>query len=201
MNTSDREVNLKILLRGPVEDGQLSLAERDALLAACSADVVAAVLADNRRQTMAISIAEGYGATVLDRYDRAMHNLEQAAGMDRVLEHLPSAADIAARRGAEAGLSRPEIAVLLSHAKNLVHCELMDSDLPGDPALLGVLRDDLPAPVRDRFADRITTHPLAAEIVATRVASNLIDRIGPGFLYRPEDRTGAASPSQRRAVL
>ncbi|WP_408641827.1 hypothetical protein [Saccharopolyspora oryzae] len=33
-------------------------------------------------------------------------------------------------------MARPEISVLLSHAKNLVHQELLDSDLPADPALL-----------------------------------------------------------------
>ncbi len=201
VNTSDREVNLKILLRGSVQDGQLTTSERDQLLAECSADVVAAVLEDNRRQTMAISVAEGYRATLLDRHDRVMLSMEDLTGLDRVREQLPDAAAIAERRSRGQGLTRPELAVLLSHAKNLVHDELMASDLPADPGLSGVLQGYFPAPIRRRFADRIGQHPLAAEIVATRVANDLIDRIGPGFLYRLEDRTGAPTPQAMRAYL
>lgn len=82
-----------------------------------------------------------------------------------------------------------------------VHAELLASDLPADPGLFPVLQDYFPAPLRERFAERIRRHPLATEIVATRVASDLIDRIGPGFLYRLEDRTGAPTPQAMRAYL
>ncbi|MGH3520798.1 MAG: NAD-glutamate dehydrogenase domain-containing protein [Haloechinothrix sp.] len=201
VNTSDREVNLKILLRGAVQEGRLTMPERDRLLAECSQDVVAAAIEDNRKQTMAISIAAGHGATLLDRHDRVMRSMEDLTGLDRARERLPDATVLAERRSRGQGLTRPELAVLLSHAKNLVHAEVLASDLPTDPGLRYVLRDYFPAPVRKRFAGQVNRHPLAAEIVATRVANDLIDRIGPGFLYRLEDRTGAPTPQAMRAYL
>jgi glutamate dehydrogenase len=201
VNTSDREVNLKVLFAKPVQTGTLSSVERDALLAECAEEVVRAVLADNTRQTLAISVAEAHGPFLLDRHERVMRNLEDLAGLDRTREQLPSDEEIARRRAAGTGLVRPEIAVLLAHAKNLVHTELAESDLPDDPGLSKVLNDYFPAGLRARFHSEISGHELAREIICTRLANDVIDRLGPGFLYRLEDRTGAATPRSLRAYL
>ncbi|GAB3288100.1 NAD-glutamate dehydrogenase domain-containing protein [Parasphingorhabdus pacifica] len=197
VNISDREVNLKVLLRQAMERGELSRAERDRLLADCSPEVVGNVLEDNRRQTLAISLAEGVGSTLLDRHERVM--LEHL--LDRAQEQLPGAAEITARRERGEGMCRPEIAVLLSHSKNIMQAELMASDETADPVFLPVLRGYFPELVRHRFANEIATHPLAADIVATRVANDLIDRMGPGFISRLEDRTGASITEALRAYL
>jgi glutamate dehydrogenase len=200
VNTSDREVNLKILLRSVEEAGLIGRAERDRVLAACAAEVVREVLADSERQALAISIIEGHGATLLDRHDQVMHNLEEH-GLDRAREHLPEAGEIERRRAAGRGLSWPEIAVILAHAKNLVHELLLAGDIPEDPGVLSTLTDYFPEPVRTKFAEQITSHELSREIIATRLANELIDRVGPGFIYRIEDRTGASTDQAIRAIL
>ena len=197
VNISDREVNLKILLRQAMERGELDRAERDRVLTECSSEVVGNVLDDNRKQTLAISIAEGFGSTLLDRHERVM--LEH--GLDRTQEELPGAAEISARRERGEGLCRPEIAVLLAHSKNILHAELTASEEPADPVFMPVLRDYFPEPVRNRFAEDIANHPLAADIIATRVSSDLMDRMGPGFISRLEDRTGATITEALRAYV
>jgi glutamate dehydrogenase len=201
VNTSDREVNLKILLRQVEQDGLIDRTERDRiLLDECADEVVAEVLADSERQTLALSVAEAYGATVLDRHDQVIRNLEQH-GLVRHREHLPEPEEIERRRAAGRGLTRPEIAVVLGHAKNLVHELLLEGDVPDDPGVADVLSGYFPSSLQRTYADQVLGHRLGREIIATRLANDLIDRVGPGFIYRIEDRTGASTDHAIRAVL
>ncbi|MBC9824071.1 NAD-glutamate dehydrogenase [Terrabacter sp. MAHUQ-38] len=200
VNTSDREVNLKILLRSVEKAGLIDRTQRDRVLEACDGDVVHDVLADSERQVLAISVVEGYGATLLDRHDQVMRNLAEH-GLDRAREHLPDVEEIERRRAAGRGLTRPEIAVILAHAKNLVHELLLNGDLPEDPGVLGMLAGYFPEPVRAEYAEQIASHELGREIIATRLANELIDRVGPGFIYRVEDRTGASTDQAIRAIM
>ncbi|MGK5114881.1 MULTISPECIES: NAD-glutamate dehydrogenase domain-containing protein [unclassified Geodermatophilus] len=199
VDTSDREVNLKILLAGAVRDGELTGAGRDALLRELTDEVAAAVLADNAAQARALTVCADQAPFLLDRHAALIRDLERQAGLDRDLEHLPSEADIERLRAAGGGLTRPEAAVLLAYSKNLVREELLGSDLPDDPALGGVLRRYFPRPVRERWPDRIAAHPLAREITATQLANDLLNRVGPGFLHRLEERHGVGTPVAARA--
>jgi glutamate dehydrogenase len=199
VDTSDREVNLKILLAGPVRDGELTGVERDALLRGLTEEVAAAVLADSAHQVRALTVCADQAPFLLDRHAALIRDLEQQAGLDRGLEHLPSEADIERLRAAGGGLTRPEAAVLLAYSKNLVREELLTSDVPDDPALGVVLGRYFPQAVRDRWSDRIATHPLAREITATQLANDLLNRVGPGFLHRLEERHGVGTPVAARA--
>ncbi|MGK5682347.1 NAD-glutamate dehydrogenase domain-containing protein [Actinoplanes sp. URMC 104] len=197
VDTSDREVNLKILLDGAVADGEIGRDERNRLLRSLEDEVAAAVLTDTARQVRAISVSLAQAPFLLDRHARLIHNLEEQAGLDRSVEHLPTEADIERRRSRGEGLTRPELAVLLAYSKNLVRAELLAAGQPEDPAR--VAAGYFPRDVRDRFGHRIARHPLVREIAATMLANDLIDRVGPGFLYRLEERTGAATPAAARA--
>ena len=200
VNTSDREVNIKILLRAAEEAGTIDRTTRDRALERCAPEVVREVLADCERQTLAISVAEGYGVGALDRHDQVIRNLE-AHGLDRRREHLPDAEEIERRRAEGRGLTRPEIAVILAHAKNLTHELLLAGDVPDDAALSPGLGNYFPEALRTGHAPHVPGHQLAREIIATRLANELIDRVGPGFVYRIEDRTGAATDEAVRAIL
>jgi glutamate dehydrogenase len=199
VDTSDHEVNIKILLDGAVADGELPAGERDALLARMEPEVAAAVLEHNRLQTQAISVAEAHAPVLLDQHVQLIRNLEQAADLDRRIENLPDEQTINDRRKRGSALTRPEIAVLLAYSKNLVREELLASDVPEDPALRHVLHHYFPAELQARFPDRIFRHPLAREIIATELANELIDHVGPGFLYRIEEHTGAGTADAARA--
>ncbi|SHN75859.1 glutamate dehydrogenase [Geodermatophilus obscurus] len=192
VDTSDREVNLKILLVG------VPRAERDAVLRSVEDEVAAAVLADNALQARALSVCAAQAPFLLDRHAQLIGDLERH-GLDRDLEGLPSEAEVERLRQAGAGLTRPEAAVLLAHSKNLVREELMRSDLPDDPSVAGVLAAYFPRAVRERWPDRVAAHPLAREITATQLANDLVNRVGPGFLLRLEERSGVPTPVAARA--
>ncbi|MGW6377524.1 NAD-glutamate dehydrogenase domain-containing protein [Rhodococcus sp. NPDC055112] len=192
--TSDLEVNLKIALDAAVRSGDLPTGDRDPLLAALEDDVADAVLADCDRQSLAISLAEANASFLLSKHERLIENLEQSVGLDRAMEVLPTAAELAARQRAGTGLVRPEIAVLLAMSKNLVRSELLDSSSIDDPVFEDVLLDYFPGPIRDRLGAGLRKHRVAREIVAVILANEIIDRVGPGFIHRLEERLGVSTP-------
>jgi glutamate dehydrogenase len=200
VNTSDREVNIKILLRAAEETGAIGREQRNRILERCAQYVVDEVLADCERQTLAISLAQEYGVAVLDRHDQVIRNLEEH-GLVRDREHLPQSEEIERRRAEGRGLTRPEISVILAHAKNLTHELLLEGHVPDDPWLAHKLSGYFPEVLRAEHARHLPAHQLGRDIIATRLANELIDRVGPGFVYRIEDRTGAATDEAIRALL
>ncbi|MFB7721545.1 NAD-glutamate dehydrogenase domain-containing protein [Nocardia sp. NPDC056100] len=193
--TSDREVNLKIALDSAVAEGLSTVAERNKLLAANADAVARAVLADCDRQALAISLAEAHAPFLIDRHGRLIENLEQATDLDRAAEFLPTRAELAARRRAGKGLVRPEIAVLLATAKNLVRDELLASDALDDAVVSGTLAGYFPERIRTLLGERLLNeHPVAREIVAVAAANQVINRVGPGLIHRLEERIGAGTP-------
>ncbi|MGH6954523.1 MAG: NAD-glutamate dehydrogenase domain-containing protein, partial [Alphaproteobacteria bacterium] len=127
VDCSDHEVNIKILLRGAVESGALSMPARDALLKEMTEAVAALVLRDNYQQTQAITVILAQSRELLAQQARMMRGFERAGRLDRAIEYLPNDEDLATRRVAGYGLTRPEIAILLAYAKIVLSDELLSS--------------------------------------------------------------------------
>jgi glutamate dehydrogenase len=196
VNCSDHEVNLKILLDAVVAAGDLTVKQRNRLLADMTDAVAERVLRGSFLQTQALSLAVAQAPAMVDVHDRMMRGLEQAGRLDRALEALPDAEAIADRRS---GLTQPELAVMLAYSKITLYAALLDSDLPEDPALAAELAGYFPAPLPERFADALPRHRLHREIVATRVTNSIVDRAGITFLFRLQEDTGAAPADIARA--
>ncbi len=199
VSMSDHEVNIKILLGHAIAAGALGPQERDPLLTQMTDDVAALVLRDNYLQGQALSVAEARGVAALDRQVRLIRDLERAGRLDRALEFLPDDETLAARAAAREALTRPELAVLLAHAKLSLDQDLVASDLPDLPALAGELRDYFPPALRGRFAAQIAAHPLRREITATVVTNDLVNRAGLTFVHDMRARTGHEAPDIARA--
>jgi len=199
VDTSDHEVNIKILLDETVRRGQLAPGDRDSLLAEMTNDVAQLVLRDNYQQTQAISVAEAQGVALLDEQARFIRGLERAGKLDRALEALPDDETIAERASAGVGLTRPELCVLLAYSKINVYQEVLGSDLPDDPLLIEDLVLYFPPQLRDRFQDLITKHRLRREIIATYVTNSMVNRVGPTFVYHMNDQTGRSTSDIARA--
>jgi glutamate dehydrogenase len=200
VDCSDHEVNIKILLDTVVADGEMTVRQRDRLLAEMTDEVAAIILRDNYDQTGALATASAQAAPMVDVHARYLRRLETESGLDRAIEFLPSDEVLAQRRSAGAGLTSPEFSVLLAYTKINVSSRLLASDACEDPWFLRELAAYFPAPLRDeRFASAIARHPLRREIVATRVTNVLVDRAGTSFIHRLTEETGAAVPELARA--
>ena len=198
VNCSDHEVNIKILLDGVVRDGDLTGKQRNALLAEMTDDVAERVLRHNDAQTRALYIALAQAGPMRDVHLRYLDALERTGRLDRVLEVLPTAEQLD-DRGESAGLSMPELAVLLAYTKIELYRALLTSDVPDDPYLERMLEQYFPGPVRDRFARQIAEHPLRREIIATCLSNSVVDHAGTSFVFRLAEETGHGPAEIARA--
>ena len=201
VDTSDHEVNIKILLQGSVDAGELAPAARGELLHDMTGEVASLVLRQNYQQNRVLAIARAQAPQMLHVHTRYLRKLERQRRIRRRMESLPGDREIAERRSAGLGLTVPEFAVLLAQAKISAVQEVLDSDLPGDPYLRAVLADYFPAPLRAAYASAMADHPLRREIITTMLVNDMINRSGTTFLFRMNEETGASVPEISRAWL
>jgi glutamate dehydrogenase len=199
VDTSDHEVNIKILVGDVVARGDMTLKQRDALLVKMTDEVAELVLRDNYLQTQALSLAERDGVAGVDRLQRLIRAQEKSGRLNRAIEFLPDDEEIAQRQAAGRGLTRPELAVMLAYAKMALYDELLASDLPDDEPLAADLEEYFPKPLRKNYEDAIKRHRLRREIIATAVTNAMINRAGIVFVNDMRERTSATSPEITRA--
>ena len=199
VNCSDVEVNLKILLNGAMRAGEITLAGRNRLLVQMTDEVAALVLRNNYLQSQAISTSEFQSKERLGESAFVIRALERSGDLNRSLEFLPTEEEIAERRKAGEGLTRPELAINLSYGKIWLYRALIQSNVPEDPYLSAELKRYFPVPVQKRFAARLKRHRLRREIIATAITNSLINRMGPVFPVRAQDDTGADPAAIARA--
>lgn len=201
VDTSDHEVNIKILLGIAQADGELTDKQRNALLPQMTEQVAGLVLRDNYFQTQALSIGGRLAVRQLDEQARFIRFLEKKGELNRAIEYLPADEEIADRKARGLGLTSPEQAVLLAYSKMWLNDELIASDLPEDPWVATALERYFPTQLKERFAPVIPRHPLRREIIATHVLNSMVNRVGPTFVHRLGEITGATPPQVVRAYL
>ncbi|HJU57699.1 MAG TPA: NAD-glutamate dehydrogenase [Actinomycetota bacterium] len=199
VDTSDHEVNLKILLGLGIFRGELTLEERNALLSDVEADVVRHVLYDNFLQAQILSQEAELSRNHMEAYEDLMVSLEGDGRLERELEALPDAEEMAERRRAGKAMTRPELAVLLAYAKQSLTDALLASSLPDSEYLERDLRGYFPSEVVDRFGHLLNEHPLRRELVAMLVANDVVNSQGITFISRIVTETGAEAADVVRA--
>jgi glutamate dehydrogenase len=201
VDCSDHEVNIKVLLDRVSADGDLTGKQRDALLVEMTDEVAELVLSDNAAQTRALDHARAQANAMLDVHVRYLGALERGGRLNRALEFLPTDEELAERTSARGGLVLPELAVLLAYSKLWIYDEVLASDLPDDPFLSAELVNYFPSAIRQRYADRLPTHPLRREIIATCVTNALVNRAGSTYAFRLAEGGGLLVPHIARAHI
>jgi glutamate dehydrogenase len=201
VDTSDHEVNIKILLDRIVADGDLTIKQRNELLAAMTDDVADLVLANNYWQNMLLSNGRAQRGALLPVHQRLMHRLEARGLLDREIEFLPDDEEITERVKAGRGLTSPELSVLLAWSKISLTDDLMETSIDGDRWGRDAIADYFPPELRARYADRLDGHPLRKEIVITMLANDLVNHGGTTFVHRVVEETGASVEEIARAYV
>ncbi|WP_416983101.1 NAD-glutamate dehydrogenase [Streptomyces sp. T028] len=192
VDTSDHEVNIKILLNGLVTDGDMTVKQRNKLLAEMTDEVGALVLRNNYAQNTAIANALAQSKDMLHAQQRFLRHLVREGHLDRALEFLPTDRQIRERLGTGHGLTGPETAVLLAYTKITVSDELLQTSLPDDPYLRGLLDAYFPTALREQFPEHIDSHPLRREITTTVLVNDTVNTGGTTYLHRLREETGAS---------
>ncbi|GAA2642055.1 NAD-glutamate dehydrogenase [Nonomuraea recticatena] len=201
VDTSDHEVNIKILLDQVVRDGELTDKQRNQVFTSMTDEVADLVLRDNHAQNVVLAAARAQAPEMLHIHARYLRRLERDGLVNRELEFLPSDKTLAERRQAGIGLTAPEFSVLLAYTKLAVDAELLGSDLPDDPYLASWLVSYFPSALRERFRTYMDAHPLRREIITTCVVNELVNSTGTTFMFRFGEETGASSQDIARAYL
>ena len=201
VDCSDNEVNIKIPLNREMREGRLSEAKRNTLLVRMTDEVSELVLEDNRLQSLALSIAERGGVKALPEYVRAIELLEASGRLDRRVEGLATS-DVLLRRALDhRGLTRPELAVVLSMAKLALQAAIEKLKLADDKMLEPQLFAAFPLPMQKAHAAAIRIHRLRHEIVATKVANRIVNRLGPSIPLSLTEEEGASLGQVATAFL
>ncbi|GAA2674508.1 NAD-glutamate dehydrogenase [Streptomyces lunalinharesii] len=199
VDTSDHEVNIKILLNSVVSDGDMTVKQRNKLLAQMTDEVGALVLRNNYAQNTALALAIAQSSSMLHAQQRFMRRLVRDGHLDRALEFLPSDRQIRERLSAGRGLTQPETAVLLAYTKITVADELIHTGLPDDAYLQRLLHAYFPTALREAFTGQVDGHALSREIVTTVLVNDTVNTGGTSFLHRMREETGASLEEVVRA--
>lgn len=200
VDCSDHEVNLKIPLNGMLARGEITLEERNRLLSGMTDAVSALVLENNYRQVRAISLAQEQSLKRTVEYIRLLDYWERKDVIDRDLENLPDNETLTERVvRTRKGLTRPELSVLITYAKSMLKESLVESDITEDPLMSGFVEKAFPDEFVDRFREALSSHQLRREMIATQWANDLVNHLGPSYIYRIEESSGASPAEIARA--
>jgi glutamate dehydrogenase len=199
VDTSDHEVNIKILLDRVVRDGDLTEKQRNKVLAGMTDEVADLVLQDNYEQNLSLANAAANAPGLLHVHEFWMKQLESDGVLNRELEGLPPSRAVRQRLERKEGLTLPELSVLMAWTKIVLEDKLLDSDLPDDPYLDLDLKAYFPTAIREGFEQQITDHPLRREIIVTQVVNDLVNGAGLTFWPRLAGETGATPAELTRA--
>ncbi|MBE7636231.1 NAD-glutamate dehydrogenase [Sneathiella sp. P13V-1] len=201
VDCSDHEVNIKILLRAVLDDGEMTDKQRDRLLSDMTDDVAEHVLKDNYLQTQALTTAERQSIANFEEQVRFMKELEKQGRLDRVVENLPDEEVLADRRSSDQGLTRPETSVLLAYAKMTLYSDVLDTELPDDPFFVSWLEDYFPPQLRKKYKKYIASHRLRREIITTIAINSLVNRAGLTFVMQMVEELGVGVDDVVRAYV
>ncbi len=201
VDTSDHEVNIKILLDKVVADGDLTEKQRNDIIASMTDEVAGLVLKSNYRQNIALANGAAQAPALMHVHQDWVRRLEKQGLLDRELEFLPSVAEFKRRKAEGRGLSSPELSVLVAYTKIVMEAELLKTSLPDDEFLAHKLASYFPKPIQQRFADQIQRHQLRREIITTQVVNEFVNTSGITAYHRLSLETGGSVEDVVRANL
>jgi glutamate dehydrogenase len=191
VDCSDNEVNIKILLNSLVNDGDMTVKQRNNLLYEMTDEVGDLVIQDCYRQTESISISELGGVGQLREQTRFIHGLEREGYLNRELEFIPTDDEISDRLAKSRGLTRPELSVLIAYGKMVMKEQLNIPAITNNPYHAKLLIEAFPRKLQENFVKKMQDHPLRSEIIATKLTNNIINDMGMNFVFRIQEETGA----------
>lgn len=201
VDSSDHEVNIKILLNSVVENGDMTEKQRNSLLAEMTNEVGSLVLRHNLGQSHVLSLANAQAPERLADHWRLIQSLVREGRLNREIEFLPSDTQIKRRLNKGLGLTRPEISVLLAYSKIKLSEQLVADGIGEDVDLTTQINEYFPTQLTKHFGNQMSSHPLIQEIIAGHVTNNLGNRMGPTFTTYMQEETGASSLNVVRAYM
>ncbi len=193
VDCSDHEVNIKILLNDLVVKGELTETQRNKILVSMTDTVAEMVLTNNYYQTQSISLAQKEGLARNNEYRRLINSLESSGRLNRELEYIPTDDELVERVANGQSLTRPELAVLNCYVKGQLKEELAVDAVANNEYLSSWVEKAFPQQLLKKYKDKIHSHILRKEIIATQLANDMVDNMGITFYQRLIESTGESA--------
>jgi len=201
VDCSDHEVNIKIALNEALAAQDITTKQRNNLLESMTDEVAELVLANNRRQVQALSLAQRHSQSRHGEYQRFIMRMETDLNLDRALESLPSDDELAERFGEGKEFSRPELAILLAYAKTHIKQHLVESAIHEDRQISREALRAFPQQLIDAHQPALLAHRLGREIIATQLANDVVDHMGITFMVHLMEFAGGTFSEVLRAYF
>lgn len=193
VDCSDHEVNLKIATSDMMRSGKLKRKDRDHLLTHMTNEVAQLVLLDNYKQTQILTIETE------SKYDRTnlhawfIKHLESKGELERKIEYLPSQDELNRLLLEKKRLTRPEVSVLLSYAKNSATNMLTKHEIGKEEFMNKYLEVYFPSEFQRKYPNLIGAHKLKNEILATVLVNDFINTMGCTYFHQLQDDLGVSA--------
>ncbi len=179
VDTSDHEVNLKILLTG-LQKKHL-IADYQSLFMDMTDAVCQSVIADNIGQSLSLSLDQLRCEVDPAIFLQVAERLEAAGFLDRSVESFAANKEIQSRPGQL--ITRPELADLMAASKRYLTHQLQNlNEVLQDNCYDNYLQSYFPKQISALFKDHLAEHPLAGQIKATVISNKIINQAGCSFL-------------------
>ncbi len=183
VNTSDHEVNFKILLDTLVQKGFIDNQQRNENLQTLTDFVVSSVLWTNYFQALAISLDEERSVNKLDVFIKSIEVLENRIDyFDRVNFEIPRNNEMKNILTEDDKIVRPVLSTLMLYAKILIQNILLKDEMIDQPAFYRYLFKYFPKNFVAVYENEVINHPLRKEIIAMEIANEIINRCGTTFI-------------------
>ena len=184
VDTSDHEVNLKILLTGLQKKHVID--DYQALFIDMTEAVCQLVLADNYAQSLCLSLEQRRCAENPAVFLQVAERVEAAGFLDKAVESFAQNKEIQSRPGQQ--LTRPELAVLMAASKMYLTQQIQNQAVQFQHECYDCyLHAYFPAQCSEPFSQHLASHPLANDIKATVISNKIINQAGIGFLSLADD--------------
>lgn len=201
VDTSDHEVNIKILLDQAVTSGNLAVDARNSQLAVMTDEVGELVLRDNYEQNLILEQARFQAPAMLRVHQRLMQGLEAEGLLNRAIEFLPTDAQLDALHSQGLGLTSPELSVLMAYVKIDLTGDRADDDIVNESWCTEILTNYFPTDLRVKYAGLMANHPLRKEIISTVMTNDMVNRGGITYAWRAAEESGAGASEIMRAYV
>jgi glutamate dehydrogenase len=201
VDTSDHEVNIKILLDQAVTAGSMTIVDRNAQLAAMTNEVGELVLRDNYEQNLILAQARYQAPEMLRVHQRLMQSLEAEGLLNRTIEFLPTDAQIDLLDAQGSGLTSPELSVLMAYVKIDLTRDRANEDIVNESWCQDLLSSYFPTDLRQGYATLMASHPLRKEIISTAMTNEMVNRGGATYAWRAAEESGAGAAEIFRAFV
>jgi glutamate dehydrogenase len=181
VDTSDHEVNIKILFAPLLASGAVTRDRRNELLRRAEDDVCEAVLDNNRSQSRMVSFDVRRSRKDVYRYSRTLTFLVQKVPFNPDTFGLPTEDELAIRARKGGGLFKCDASALCAYSKMLTYRTLLEEKPLSEGLVERMAREYFPRVIVEGAGEAVKHHLLRREIATTMVVNRIIDNAGATF--------------------